>query len=78
MGTSGLNVASDNKILFLAVGLAGHEVEAIGDVYFNDEVVTFEPYYDSYAACTAMAGARRRVVMQDGHKIGDAADHAGG
>jgi N-succinyldiaminopimelate aminotransferase len=28
----------------------------------GDEVVTFEPYYDSYAACTAMAGATRRVV----------------
>ena len=24
----------------------------------GDEVVTFEPYYDSYAACIAMAGAR--------------------
>jgi N-succinyldiaminopimelate aminotransferase len=28
----------------------------------GDEVVTFEPYYDSYAACIAMAGAERRVV----------------
>ena len=28
----------------------------------GDEVVTFEPYYDSYAACIAMAGARRRVI----------------
>jgi N-succinyldiaminopimelate aminotransferase len=28
----------------------------------GDEVVTFEPYYDSYAACIAMAGAGRRVV----------------
>ncbi len=28
----------------------------------GDEVVTFEPYYDSYAACIAMAGAHRRVV----------------
>jgi N-succinyldiaminopimelate aminotransferase len=28
----------------------------------GDEVVTFEPYYDSYAACIAMAGAVRRVV----------------
>jgi N-succinyldiaminopimelate aminotransferase len=28
----------------------------------DDEVVTFEPYYDSYAACIALAGARRRVV----------------
>jgi N-succinyldiaminopimelate aminotransferase len=28
----------------------------------GDEVVTFEPYYDSYAACIAMAGAHRKVV----------------
>ena len=28
----------------------------------DDEVVMFEPYYDSYAACTAIAGAARRVV----------------
>jgi N-succinyldiaminopimelate aminotransferase len=28
----------------------------------GDEVVTFEPYYDSYAACIAMAGADRRLV----------------
>jgi N-succinyldiaminopimelate aminotransferase len=29
----------------------------------GDEVVTFEPYFDSYAACIAMAGAERRVVQ---------------
>jgi N-succinyldiaminopimelate aminotransferase len=29
----------------------------------GSEVVTFEPYYDSYAACIAMAGAQRRVVQ---------------
>ena len=28
----------------------------------DDEVVTFEPYYDSYAAATALAGARLRTV----------------
>jgi N-succinyldiaminopimelate aminotransferase len=28
----------------------------------GDEVVCFEPYYDSYAACIALAGAERRVV----------------
>jgi N-succinyldiaminopimelate aminotransferase len=28
----------------------------------GDEVVTFEPYYDSYAATIALAGASRRVV----------------
>jgi N-succinyldiaminopimelate aminotransferase len=29
----------------------------------GDEVVTFEPYYDSYAATVAMAGAQRRTVV---------------
>ncbi|TWE13120.1 pyridoxal phosphate-dependent aminotransferase [Rudaeicoccus suwonensis] len=29
----------------------------------GDEVVTFEPYYDSYAACIALAGAVRRTSM---------------
>jgi len=29
----------------------------------GDEVLTFEPYYDSYAACIAMAMAERRVVQ---------------
>ena len=28
----------------------------------GDEVVMFEPFYDAYAACTAMSGASRRVV----------------
>jgi len=28
----------------------------------GDEVVLFEPYYDSYAACVALAGATRRPV----------------
>ncbi len=29
----------------------------------GDEVVTFEPYYDSYAASIALAGAQRRTVV---------------
>jgi len=29
----------------------------------GDEVVIFEPYYDEYAACIALAGAQRRVVQ---------------
>ncbi|MGQ4828236.1 aminotransferase class I/II-fold pyridoxal phosphate-dependent enzyme, partial [Enterococcus faecalis] len=28
----------------------------------GDEVVVLEPYYDSYAACVAFAGARHRSV----------------
>jgi len=29
----------------------------------DDEVVVFEPYYDSYAACVALAGGRLRTVQ---------------
>jgi N-succinyldiaminopimelate aminotransferase len=35
----------------------------------GDEVVLFEPYYDSYAACVALAGATRRAVTL--HRDGD-------
>ena len=36
----------------------------------GDEVVVFEPYYDSYAACIALGGARRRPVTlhRDGQR----------
>jgi N-succinyldiaminopimelate aminotransferase len=38
----------------------------------GDEVVLFEPYYDSYAACVALAGATRRTVTlhRDGGRWG--------
>jgi len=36
----------------------------------GDEVVTFEPYYDSYAAGIAMSGATRRVVTLRGGDFG--------
>ena len=36
----------------------------------GDEVVTFEPYYDSYAAGIAMSGAQRRVVTLRGRDFG--------
>ncbi len=45
----------------------------------GDEVVTFEPYYDSYAASIALAGAERRTVLLrkpdfsfDEHELGSA------
>jgi N-succinyldiaminopimelate aminotransferase len=40
----------------------------------GDEVVLFEPYYDSYAACVALAGARRRTVTIQRHTGGWAFD----
>ena len=38
----------------------------------GDEVVLFEPYYDSYAACVALSGATRRTVTieRDGQAWG--------
>lgn len=36
----------------------------------GDEVITFEPYYDSYAAGIAMSGATRRVVTLRGPGFG--------
>src|SRR6056297_1886427 len=32
----------DNKFLHRVIALAGHEVEAIGDIYLNDEIVTLD------------------------------------
>jgi len=34
----------------------------LGHLNPGDEVLTFEPFYDSYPACAAMAGARLRAV----------------
>ena len=58
----GLDVDPDTEVLVTAGA-----TEAIASVLLSlceigDEVVMFEPFYDSYAACTAMAGAVRRVV----------------
>lgn len=33
---------TDNKFLHMIITLAGHEVEEIGDIYINDEVVTLD------------------------------------
>jgi hypothetical protein len=41
MATTGYSNEYDNKILWVSVALAGHEVDAIGDIYFSDEVVDF-------------------------------------
>jgi N-succinyldiaminopimelate aminotransferase len=58
----GLDFDPDAEVLVTAGA-----TEAIAATVFalagpGDEVVMFEPYYDSYAACVALAGATRRVV----------------
>ena len=42
MATTGSGDPANNKYLWLSVALAGHEVDNIGDIYFNDEVVEFD------------------------------------
>jgi N-succinyldiaminopimelate aminotransferase len=58
----GLDYDPDTEVLVTA---GATEAIAAGVMAFagpGDEVVLFEPYYDSYAACVALAGAQRRTV----------------
>lgn len=61
------STGTDNKILHQIIVLAGHEVEEIGDIYFNDEVVTMsnETVTDSrytYTTTTRTGGGDDPVV----------------
>jgi N-succinyldiaminopimelate aminotransferase len=58
----GLEYDPDSEILVTAGATEAIAASMLALCGPGDEVVTFEPYYDSYAACIAMAGARRRVV----------------
>lgn len=59
----GLTVDPDTEVLITAGA-----TEALASVLLglvdgpDDEVVVFEPYYDSYAACVALSGATLRTV----------------
>jgi N-succinyldiaminopimelate aminotransferase len=52
----------DTEVLITAGATEAIAAALLALCEVGDEVVTFEPYYDSYAACIAMAGAQRRVV----------------
>jgi N-succinyldiaminopimelate aminotransferase len=58
----GIEVDPDTNVLVTtgATEAIAAAVLAIADA--GEEVVMFEPYYDSYAATVALAGAQRRVV----------------
>src|SRR3954454_1857279 len=58
----GLEYDADAEVLVTAGATEAIAAALIALCGPGDEVVTFEPYYDSYAACIAMSGATRRVV----------------
>ncbi len=58
----GLDFDPDTEVLVTAGATEAIAATLLALCEVGDEVVTFEPYYDSYAACTAMAGAQRKVV----------------
>jgi N-succinyldiaminopimelate aminotransferase len=60
---NGLDFAPDTDILVTAGATEAIAACLLSLCETGDEVVMFEPYYDAYAACTAMAGAQRRVVQ---------------
>jgi N-succinyldiaminopimelate aminotransferase len=58
----GLRFDPDTEVLVTAGATEAIAAALLALCQPGDEVVTFEPYYDSYAACIAMAGANRRLV----------------
>jgi N-succinyldiaminopimelate aminotransferase len=58
----GLTYDQDTEVLVTAGATEAIAAALLALCDTGDEVVTCEPYYDSYAACIAMAGAHRRVV----------------
>src|ERR1700752_2872804 len=58
----GLDVDPDTEVLVTAGATEAVAAAMLALLEPGDEVIAFEPYYDSYAACIAMAGAVRVPV----------------
>jgi N-succinyldiaminopimelate aminotransferase len=58
----GLALDPDREVLVTAGATEAVTAAVIALCETGDEVITFEPFYDSYAAAIAMAGAQRRAV----------------
>ncbi|HEX3780950.1 MAG TPA: pyridoxal phosphate-dependent aminotransferase [Pseudonocardiaceae bacterium] len=58
----GTDYDPDTEILVTVGATEAITAALLGLVEAGDEVIVIEPYYDSYAAAVAMAGATRRVV----------------
>ncbi len=52
----------ETEVLVTAGATEGIAASLLSICDSGDEIITFEPYYDSYAASIALAGAKRRVV----------------
>jgi N-succinyldiaminopimelate aminotransferase len=65
----GLDYDPDAEVLVTAGATEAIAATVMALAGPGDEVVVFEPYYDSYAACVALAGATRRTVTI--HRDGD-------
>ncbi len=59
----GIEVDPDREVLVTAGATEAIAASLLSLLGPGDEVVVFEPLYDSYAACIAMAGATRRTVV---------------
>jgi N-succinyldiaminopimelate aminotransferase len=58
----GLRYDPETEVTVTTGATEGIAAAMLGLLNPGDEVLAFEPYYDSYAACAAMAGARLRAV----------------
>jgi N-succinyldiaminopimelate aminotransferase len=58
----GLDYDADAEVLVTTGATEGIAASLIGLCEPGDEVVMFEPFYDSYAACAAMAGVDAKMV----------------
>lgn len=73
----GLELDPDLNVLVTVGATEAIAAAILGLATAGDEVLTFEPYYDSYGACIELAGAQRRVVTlhpDDGRWSFDPAD----
>jgi len=58
----GLSFDPDTEVLVTAGATEAIAATLLALLEVGDEVIVFEPYYDSYAASIALAGAQRRCV----------------
>src|SRR5579875_707215 len=71
----GLSYDLNAEVLVTAGATEAIAAAILGVAGPGDEVVLFAPYYDSYAACVALAGATRRTVTIERTETGWAFDH---